>query len=88
MVVHGVDIMISQELKEKIIPNLKIILLEEYHEYMNYMFDEVYVTSDKYGEKVTLNPPYNGPALQFDMLTGSFIEITDWEYIKKVGDRL
>lgn len=83
-----IDIMISQELKEKIIPNLKIILLEEYHRYIDFMFDEVYVTSDQYGEKVTIKPPYEGPALQFDMLTGSFIEITEWEYIKTVGDRL
>lgn len=82
--------MINNELKEKIIPNLKIHLQRNDWKYVEMMFSEVYYTYFEGLGRVTLMPHPNAGdiAMQFSSLTGSFIEITSWDYIKTVGKKL
>lgn len=79
--------MISEQLKELIIPNLKMHMDEEDWKYIPEMFSEVYWTTFGGVDRVTLKPhPEAGSiAVQFSPLNGAYIEITDWDYIKKIG---
>lgn len=84
--------MISEDLKKLILPNLKLHLDEIDFQYIDTMFSECYKTypEGRNTPWVTLKPhPHAGTiAMQFSMLTGSFMEITDWNYIKTIGERL
>lgn len=81
--------MISEDLKQKIIPNLKLALLEEDWDKIDIMFSECYKTVLNGTPVVTLYPhDPNTLAMQFSMLTGSYIDVTEWSYIKTVGERL
>jgi len=82
--------MISDKLRGFIEPNLLLHLSKKDWGYVDDMFSEVYLTNFDGIERVTLKPhPHAGQiALQFATLNGAFLEITDWEYIKKVGTLL
>ena len=85
--------MISNELKEWIIPNLKMNLEEKDWCYIEDMFTECYITEENGLKVVSLKPPasYNPPegqmklTLQFSTLNGSFYGVDDWEYIRNIG---
>lgn len=81
--------MINKKLKEKIIPHLKLHLMEEDWNHIDSMFDEVYLTTFDGVERVTITYPEMGDiAMQFSTLNGAFLEITSWSYIKQVGEKL
>ena len=79
--------MISDELKQLILPHLRDHLMEQDWKYIEDMFTEVYFTKFAGVPRVTLKPhPELGEiAMQFDYLTGTFLEITQWDYIKEIG---
>ena len=82
--------MISENIKKAIIGSLRVHLEEEFYQYIPMMFSEVYKTNP-YGEEfLTLHPhPYSGDiAMQFSAINGAFIEITSWEYIKSIGEKV
>lgn len=90
--------MISEELKQNIIPNLKMVLHEQEWSNIEIMFEEVYVVYEDGQNLVCLHPGPStnivdggnniGPALMFTELTGAYYDIGQWEYIKKVGRKL
>lgn len=82
--------MISEDLKKLILPNLKLHLDNQDYRYIDEMFSECYKTypQGKPNPWITLKPITGPIAMQFSMLTGSFMEITDWNYIKTIGERL
>lgn len=82
--------MISEDLKQKIIPHLLEMLDESEKKYVDEMFSEVYYTNYDGLERVTLKPhPGAGDiAVQFYVLNGNFIELTSWNYIKEKGKLL
>lgn len=85
--------LISNELKEWIIPNLKMNLDEADWKYIDDMFTECYVTLENGLEVVALKPPasYNPSegqmklCMQFSKLNGSFYGVDDWEYVRNTG---
>lgn len=82
--------MISEKLKQKILPELKDHLVEDDYKYIEEMFSEVYYTNFDGIERVTLKPhPEAGDiAMQFNIVNGNFIEITSYEYIQSVGEKV
>ena len=82
--------MIKEELKNLIKPNALIHMPKEDWDYLDVMFTETYLTYHEGIERVSLKPhPEAGRlSMQFSTLNGAFIELTDWDYIKKVGRRL
>lgn len=82
--------MISEDLKKLIIPNLKLHLMDEDQDKIEIMFTECYKTNP-YGTPFVTLKPFDegyGVAMQFNMLTGTYEEITDWNYIKTIGEKL
>lgn len=78
--------MISNKLRRKIESNLKLHIDSSLYSKIDDMFKEVYLTTIDGEDRLTLKPSDNKSiALQFSALTGTFLEITDWEYIKNVG---
>ncbi|WP_455644822.1 hypothetical protein [Methanosphaera sp.] len=77
--------MIDNELKNLIIPNLKIHLPEDQWDNIEVMFSECYVTIEEGVKVVTLTPLQEGLALQFDFITGTFFDICDWNDVKTRG---
>lgn len=82
--------MISDKLKVKIISQLKLHLDKKDWQYIDLMFSECYETHINDIDLITLHPtPEMGDlAMQFLKVNGSFMEITSWEYIKKIGELL
>ena len=81
--------MIDRKLRRKIEPNLKMHINPSKYSNIEDMFSEVYLTTIDGKDRVTLKPSDNGIiALQFCALTGTFLEITDWDYIKTKGTLL
>lgn len=82
--------MIDDRLKELIKPQLMIHLDHQDWRFIDDMFSEAYVTNFEGIERVTLKPhPQAGNiAMQFMTLNGTFIELTDWDYIKAKGQKL
>lgn len=82
--------MISNTLREFIEPNLKMHLQRRDWKYIDEMFSECYLTNPAGEDIITLKPHPEGGSLapQFTALTGSFYEITDWDYIKSIGTLL
>lgn len=80
--------MVPSELRELIICNLKIFLIEEDWKYIDDMFSECYYTYEDGLERITLKPqPLGGDvAMQFSPLNGSYIGVADWYTIQKVGE--
>ena len=77
--------MIDKELRDRIEPNLKMHLPRDQWAHINEMFSECYVTNIKGKDLITLKPVGIPMAMQFLALTGAFVEITDWNYIKTKG---
>ena len=79
--------MIKDKLKQLILPNLREHLMEQDWPYIEEMFTETYFTKHDGIARVTLKPhPDAGNiAMQFDYMTGTFVEITMWSYIKEIG---
>lgn len=82
--------MIGENIKKAIIGSLRVHLEEEFYEFIPMMFSEVYRTNPYGMDFLTLHPhPYAGDiAMQFSAVNGAFMEITSWEYIKTVGERV
>lgn len=82
-----VDIL-PDELRELIGPHLREILLSDYgeitDEIIEDMFNEVVFTYPDGMHLVTLNPCGELPAPQFNVYTGEFVELTNWDYIQTV----
>lgn len=76
---------ISEELREKILPNLKEMLDEESWEYIPDIFDEGGIFTYPNGiPLVALHLDDDYPSPQFFVSTGEFAELTTWEYIQTV----
>lgn len=75
-------------------PHLKMNIDRDDYKYIDYMFEECYVTVEDGHEVVTLRPPpceveYGVlMGLQFLTLNGSYYSVDDWEYIKVKGKKL
>lgn len=81
--------MISNELKNLILPNLKLHLPEDRYQYIDQFFTECYLTIEEGQQIVSLTPVIDdGLSLQFDFLTGTFFDIVNWEEVKKRGKLL
>ena len=81
--------MISNELKNLILPNLKLHLPEDEYQYIDQFFTECYLTIEEGQKVVSLAPILDDElSLQFDYLTGTFFDIIPWEYVKKMGKLL
>ena len=86
--------MIDNELKELILPQLKLHLDEAHWNEIEMMFEEVYVTHSEGQNIICLHPGtdqgegYSGISLMFTELTGAYYDMGQWEYIKKVGRKL
>ena len=79
--------MMSETLKNKIIPEIKNHLLEEDWEHIPDMINEAYITKPDEITLVSLKPcPQCGDiSMQFNINTGEYVELTSWKYIKTVG---
>lgn len=77
--------MIDKELRDRIEPNLKMHLSKDKWMFIDEMFSECYITNPKGMDLITLKPIGISMAMQFIVLTGAFVEITDWNYIKRIG---
>lgn len=82
--------MISNRLRELITTQLRLHLDEDEYRYIESMFSECYLTKVNGHELITLKPhPSSGDiAMQFLALNGTYVEITSWEYIKTIGEKL
>lgn len=82
--------MINETIKQAIIGQLHIHLDKEEYQHIPVMFSEIYKTKPLNEEVYTLHPhPYAGDiAMQFSAINGSFYEITSWEYIKSIGEKV
>ena len=87
--------MISDRLKELILPYLKMRLEPEQYKYIDSMFNEVYKTTENGFEVVTLAPPPKPAetkggviAMQFLTLNGAFYGIDFWEEVQRRGTKI
>lgn len=83
--------MISNELKERILPHLKEVILPNHWYRIPMMFQEVYEISfnDNPDTHIVIHDKLeDAPAVGFSSMTGSFIEPYHWEYAKEHGERL
>ena len=85
--------MISEEMKEQIIPQVKLHLSEEYWDEIDVMFEETYVIYEEGQNIICLQPLFKGEcmnetSLMFTELTGAYYDMGQWSYIKKVGRKL
>ena len=85
----GVFLMIDGELREKIKLGLKQVMLQDDQYKIPIMLGETYkITINNQTRIAVRDPLAEVPGLLLDPLTGSFIEICDWEYIQKNGEKL
>ena len=80
---------ISKELKELILPNLKMSLPYEKHDDVDKYFTEVYLMEEDIGNVVCLrctdSDGGEGICFRFLALNGAFYDVDDWEYVKQKG---
>lgn len=83
---------INWNLRNLIEPYLLLHLHSDDKQYIDEMFEEVYLTTNEKGQKVvTLKPHPNADtiALQFSILNGACVGMTgEWDNIKATGERI
>lgn len=82
--------MLSETIKQAIITQLRMMLEPEEYKYIDSMLSEVYKTEYQGKILYTLKPDPNAGdiAVQFMHPNGAFYEITSWEYIQNIGEKI
>ena len=82
--------MISERLKEKIMPHLLATLPKAHEKYVDSCFDEVYEVEDAGVKYIVVRPPKEVRrdehlSLMFSELTGACMGPVAWQIVKKEG---
>lgn len=83
--------MMSHELRELLIPKIRLYLNRSSWQYIDTMLDNAYRTYEEGMSYINVPPPvYSGLDLgfQFQELTGIFIQMVDMDLIKAIGDKV
>lgn len=79
--------MIDIYLREKIKPNLKMLLHKNHYQYIDQFFSEVYLDEDDKGNKLVALKPMKDEymTMEFSYLTGSYVRQAFWGEVKQKG---
>lgn len=83
--------MVSEELKERIIPKLKPCIRKESWRWIDWMFEEAYETTHDGFKMITIRPPPNSNLVvgfMFYECTGCFYDTPLFYKIKAKGKRI
>ncbi len=79
--------MIDRFLRQKIEPQLKMLLTRDEYEYIDQFFSEVYLDEDENGNQLVALHPLKDEymTMEFSYLTGSYVRQAFWGEVKQKG---
>lgn len=83
--------MVSEELKERIIPKLKQCINKSSYKWIDWMFEEAYETTHDGFKMITVRPPPNSNLVvgfTFYQCTGCFYDTPIFNRVRRVGIRI